>query len=280
MQLKLAAEHVDFVTDDGAVAGRYHFADPFKPFVHPLQSPRGHNVTLVSPHDHKHHKGLMYGLRIPGLNFWEETPTQPGEAVGRQRHLAFADLLEKGAKVGLAETLVWEPVGGGPAVFDETRLLACRRDGDGFRWEWETTLQARRAVTLIQSQWSHRNGAGVATNYHGLGLRFRREFGGGTRNNALQLDDGPLHRNTGDAPFEFTSAMGATPGRVTFLGSIDGAWPPPQVAVTLEQRQSNGLFALETPFAFIALGPSNLAERAMVAGEPLVERYAITVADR
>ena len=123
MQLKLAAESVDFLADDGVVAGRYHFADPFKPFVHPLRSPRGHRVSLASPHDHRHHKGLMYGLRIPGLNFWEETSTQPGEAVGRQRHLAFADLREKGGEVGLIEALAWEPVGGGPAVFDETRRL-------------------------------------------------------------------------------------------------------------------------------------------------------------
>jgi hypothetical protein len=280
MQLRCAPDCVDFIADDGTTAGRYHFADPFKPFVHPLRSPHGHHVSLAAPHDHKHHKGLMYGLRIPGLNFWEETPTLPGEKIGRQRHVAFTELREAGTTVSLTETLVWEPAGGGPAVFDETRRLACRRDSAGFRWEWETSLRARCATTLIQSQWSHRNAAGVATNYHGLGLRFRREFGGGTRNNALQLDDGPLHRNAGDTPFDFTTAMRTTPRKVTFIGSIDGTWPPPQVAVTIEQPQSNGLFVLETPFAFMALGPSNLAERNLAAEEILAERYAITVADR
>ena len=280
MRLDVAADHVDFSTARGALAGRYHHGDRFKPFLHPLLSPKGHGVSLASPHDHKHHKGLLYALRIAGLNFWEEAPTLPGERVGRQTHLAFTDVRTRGDEVGLTETLRWEPLDGGDAVFDETRTLACRREGTGFRWSWTTTLTARRAFTLIQSQWSFAKPDGRRINYHGLGLRLRREFGGGTRNNALQLDDGPLQWNRSDAPFDFTTAMGAVPQRVTFAGCIDGFHPAPEIAVTIEQHQANGLFVLETPFSFVALGPSNLAARPLGAGESLVEHYTVTVADR
>ena len=141
-------------------------------------------------------------------------------------------------------------------------------------------IESTPGDALIQSQWSHKKPDGTKVNYHGLGLRLRREFGGGTRNNALQIDDEPVRLNQGSQRFDFTSVMGATPERVTFIGSIDGIWPVPRVAVTLAQRQKNGLFVMEIPFAFLALGPSNLAERSIAADEALVERYIITVADQ
>ncbi len=280
MQMTIGPVFVEFMTADGALAGRYNYTDPFKPYLHPLLSPQGHCVSLASPHDHKHHKGLMYALRTPELNFWEESTRAPGEAVGRERHLAFSDVRASGDEVGFTETLSWEPSGGGPAVFEEMRRIACRRVGAAFQWTWETTLKVRRATRLIQSQASHKKADGSIVNYHGLGLRFRREFGGGTRNNALQLDDGPEQWNKGASRLEFSSVMGATPRRVTFIGCIDGFSPAPQVAVTLSQQQGNGLFVMETPFAFLALGPSNLAERPLRDGESLAERYTVTVTDR
>ncbi len=279
MRLKITKDAVEFTSADGVLAGRYNYTDEFKPFVHPLQSPKGYCVSLASPHDHKHHKGLMYALRIPELNFWEERSTLPGEGVGRERHLAFANVRESGHEVGFTETLSWEPAGGGPAVFDETRKISCRRDGDAFRWTWETALKVRRDTRLIQSQWSYKKPEGGKVNYHGLGLRLRREFGGGTRNNALQLDDAPVQWNQGSLKFDFATAMGATPGRATFIGAIDGVVPTPRVAVTLGQSQQNGLFVKDEPFAFFALGPSNLAERPLAAGEIIHEQYTVTVAD-
>ncbi len=279
LRLVIGPTQVEFVAANGVVAGRYNYADPFKPYLHPLQSPNGHCVSLASPHDHVHHKGLMYALRIPELNFWEERSTRPGEAVGRERHLAFSAVRESGDEVGFTETLSWEPADGGEAVFDETRTLACRREASGFRWTWTTTLTARRRTRLIHSQWSHVAPDRRKTNYHGLGLRLRREFGGGTRNNALQLDHGPLRWNHGPLRFDFETAMGTTPARVTFIGAVDGIWPTPRVAVTFAQAQKNGLFVMVEPFAFFALGPSNLGERPLSAGEVLHESYTVTVAD-
>ena len=85
-------------------------------------------------------------LRIPELNFWEETSTLTGERVGRERHIALAGMHEYGAEVGFTETLAWEPADGGAAVFEEVRRIACHRSGSGFVWTWETTLKARRAT--------------------------------------------------------------------------------------------------------------------------------------
>src|SRR5215469_14141282 len=51
----------------------YSFAqEKFKPYVKELCTFSGHNILRDSPQDHLHHHGLMYGIVVNGLNFWEE----------------------------------------------------------------------------------------------------------------------------------------------------------------------------------------------------------------
>lgn len=51
----------------------YAFAtNQFKPYVRELYTLSGENVLRDSPPDHLHHHGLMYAIRINGVNFWEE----------------------------------------------------------------------------------------------------------------------------------------------------------------------------------------------------------------
>ena len=53
----------------------YVFApDQIKPYVRELAPLRGDNLLRDSPFDHKHHHGLMFAIRVNGVNFWEETP--------------------------------------------------------------------------------------------------------------------------------------------------------------------------------------------------------------
>src|SRR5215218_6200604 len=122
MQLVVTDQAVSFV-DGERVAGRYVLDDPFKPFIHPLKTPAGHTVSLAMPHDHPHHKGLMYALRTPQVNFWEERSTLPGEVVGRQIHQRFDELTEVGEQVGFVEILRWETEAG-EALFQERRSIS------------------------------------------------------------------------------------------------------------------------------------------------------------
>jgi hypothetical protein len=85
--------------------------------------------------------------------------------------------------------------------------------------------------------------------------------------------------NRGAKGYDFASALGVTPARVTYIGHIDGTWPVPRIGVTMTQEQRNGLYVLESSFAFMSLGPSNLTERTLAAGELLHERYTVSVAD-
>ena len=96
MHLTVTDRSVDF--HHGAVlAGRYAYRDPFKPHVHPLNTPMGYTVSLRSPHDHPHHKALMYALRASDVNFWEEYATTDQEKVGQQEHETFLRVVDEGS---------------------------------------------------------------------------------------------------------------------------------------------------------------------------------------
>jgi hypothetical protein len=67
---------------------RYRYANvPMKPYADQLVSPAGVQVLRDSPHDHKHHHGLMYALAVDDVNFWEELPKS-----GRQRQTSLVEV--------------------------------------------------------------------------------------------------------------------------------------------------------------------------------------------
>ncbi|MGH2534850.1 MAG: DUF6807 family protein [Thermomicrobiales bacterium] len=267
---KVESTAIDFLAGD-QLAGRYVFDDEFKPYLHPLNTPRGHTLSLLSPHDHKHHRGLMYGLRARDVCFWEEFTLLPGEVVGRQRHDSLASITGEDGAVGITQELTWLACDDRLITFRERRTITCRSppEGGAYEWTWSTEIEAQRDVELIMSQWSQRKDDGALVNYHGLGIRFRRDFGC-TGGNSLRLDGQKT---------SFEDGLGTIPAEVEFRGSIDGTWPVQRAAVTLTQFQSNALFVMETPFAFMSLGPNNLAPMQLQQGQRLVERYQVTVID-
>ena len=267
-------ESVAAIANDLKTAGSYHFTDPFKPYIHPLCTPAGFNLTIAGPHDHLHHKALMYALRTRDLNFWEETATLPGERVGRQRHLEFREITATGDRVGFTQHLSWEAEDGTDDAFSEIRRITCRAvpEALAYEWTWTSELRALRPLELIQSQWSHTMPDHRRVNYHGLGIRLRRDFGGGTRNNVLVLDG---ERYTGD----FADRMGETPRTVEFIGSLDETRPVRRAGVRFKQAGTYDLFVMSDNFAFMTLGPTNRKPLTLERGEAIRESFVVTVFD-
>lgn len=270
MRLTLADSSIDIFGDAGGLAGRYVFADPYKPYLHPLLTPSGVAMSAFMPHDHKHHRALMYALRTSELNFWEERVTVPEERVGRQVHLGLTDVMEQGQSVGFTQRLVWCAVDDEVPVLLETRALSCRAEGRGYSWAWRTRLEAQSDLTLRMSQWSSPRADGSLVNYHGLGLRLPREFSGEIANVEVKLDGRPA---------DIAAAHGTAPQSVEYCGAADGYWPVRFAGVRFTQRQPNTLFIMKDPFAYIALGPSNDQPRALKRGEFLEEDYTVDVFD-
>ena len=271
MRLEITEEYADFYFES-LLTGRYYYRDPFKPYVHPLNSPQGWPLSLRSPHDHLHHKGLMYALRASDLNFWEEYATTAQEKVGRQRHDSFGAVISEGKQIGFQERLTWLGEDGTLETFVEHRSISCRFNDIGpacFQWEWSTELIARRDVILTLSQWSIKNHRGKLINYHGLGLRLRRDFGC-TGGNQLLLDGTAV---------PFNQALGLTPREAVFVGSLDDTRPIRKAGVKICPSGSHGLFVLESPFAFICFGPTVLGSLRLKNGDHLKDSYSISVFD-
>jgi hypothetical protein len=272
MRLTEEEETLVFSTDDGRLAGRYAYDDPFKPSLHPLTTPGGLTVSAFMPHDHKHHRALMYALRTPDINFWEERHTRPEEVVGRQAHQGFENIVSQGEQVGFTQRLLWSAADGSLPTFAERRSVSCRLgpDGGAFQWEWSTKIEALRDTELVMSQWSAPRSDGALVNYHGLGVRLPREFGGSMAKAKLRLDDSPC---------EVAAALGSIPRLIEYAAAVDGFWPVRHAGLRIGQAQPNALFILKEPFAYLSLGPSNLAPRQMRRGETLAENYRIEVFD-
>jgi hypothetical protein len=270
MRLELADTSMTVSGDDGSLAGRYVFTDPYKPYLHPLLTPGGVAMSAFMPHDHKHHRALMYALRTPELNFWEERVTVPEERVGRQVHRGLADVVNAGETVGFTQELAWCAVDDDVPVLLETRRISCRLGEGGYSWNWRTRFEAQTDLTLRMSQWSSPRADGTLVNYHGLGLRLPREFSGEIANVALRLDGRPV---------SVAEAHGTVPQSIEYRGAADGYWPVRFAGVRFTQRQPNTLFIMKDPFAYIALGPSNDHPRALKRGEFLEEDYTVDVFD-
>jgi hypothetical protein len=250
------------------LAGRYCHTDPYKGYLHPLNTPKGYTLSARSPDDHKHHKGLFYGLRTKDVNFWEEYATKPQETVGRQRHAGFTSTVLEGDQVGFTERVSWKS-DDGALLFIEERTVRCTMETGKFAWTWFSDLQAQQDLTLATSQWSKPDRCGRLVNYHGLGLRFSHEFGYSGKNE-LRMDGKPV---------SFLDALGEQPGEVQFVASLDHKVSAKRAGVTLSVRPRMGLFVMDEPFVFLSFGPTVLGGYNLKAGQRICSEYQIKVFD-
>lgn len=252
------------------LAGVYRADDSHKPHLAKLRSPAGYDLIVSRPHDHPHHKGAQFGLRTTDLNFWEEralpaNPTPTGVQTPKTLNL----LSTWGATASFEQTLLWTAEDGSLPTFAERRVISCEDTGAGFRWRWHTALEPLRDVELAMSVWSMARPDGRKVNYDGFGFRMRRDFSG-TGGNQLVLDG----RDT-----SFADALGTTPAKLEFTGSIDETLPVRRISLTLEQTRGGALFTVENPFAWVSVGPSNAAPVRWARGQVWEETYTFTVAD-
>lgn len=267
--LKILPDRLE-VSGDGRAVGTYHIQDPFKPHWHPLRSPAGHVVTLARPHDHLHHKGLMYALRTERHNFMEEVPDGPHEETGRQIHMGFGEIVAGGPKVSFVEYLEWRGGTSNELVFTETRRQQVSSSSNGgILLGWHSTLVAAASLSLIQSPWSRLNKEGLRINYHGLIIRLPRAWSG-TGNHGFAADG---------VPKAVPEAYGTLVHNACYYGAMDGEGVLTFAAVTLRQQQNHRLCLRDEPFAWMTMGPSNGGPLPLVAGQVLQERYEVEITD-
>jgi hypothetical protein len=240
-----------------------------KPYVKELCTLKGDNILRDSPPDHLHHHALMYGIKVNGLNFWEETP-----GCGVQR-VVETSKPELGAGVGglpqvrLTQVLHW--VAPQDAFLPDTTRAAL--------------LLERRTLTLIINdaqqevalQWKAEFQVGTKTNevtltgakYHGLGLRFLNE-----------LDPLAHHLNSGGKPDLTGNKQDVSQHK---WGSISFDAPGKLATLVLFGHPANPrgdahYFTMRTPFAYLA-ATQELDREPLVyrAGDKFELNYLITL---
>ncbi|WP_029150381.1 PmoA family protein [Microbacterium indicum] len=203
--------------DGDAVLARYEIRprtaplESPRPYVHPLRTRAGREVTLFRPDDHVWHQGLSLALPNAGPhNFWGG-PTFTREA-GR-----YVQLPNNGAQVhaeerdagpgAYAHRLAWIAADGSAVFSEERRLRAAVLADDAWALRWETSLRNVSGGTLAMGSptTQGRENAG----YGGLFWRGPRSFEGGRAVTPGGLVDADAQRG-GTAPWMGLVGDGAT----------------------------------------------------------------------
>ena len=259
-----ADQTIDIRNSSGRLCGTYHYQDPFKSFFRGLYTPGGLNVVGCPSPDHPHHKGLQFGLTCKDINFWEESlAAEPPDCqlpIGMQQ-TTMLEMLPPAGGNGFVQEVSWRR--NETITFQEKRIISVKEVPRAYVWTWQSTLTARRAVTIISSVWGDAGNCGRSLGYCGLGLRLARDLF--TQGQVL--------------PTGIRS--GATPARVSYLGRFLGRGA--EVIFEQDPHQRNALFVSsyggQPDFAFMSLGPANLHPITLTSGQSLQNRYVVTVAD-
>ena len=138
----------------GKVWARYRFDSvPFKPYVDELRTPSGKNALRDAPHDHLHHHGLMYGLRVGGCDFWGERDATFGKQVTLWGQL----------RRNIAGSEINWNTPDSKTLLKELRNIGVERGNRVTFLDWQSVLTAIGDTVL---------GGEGAGHYFGLGIRF------------------------------------------------------------------------------------------------------------
>lgn len=215
----------------------------FKPYVKALYTLKGDNILRDSPFDHLHHHALMYGIRVNGINFWEEVSgcgvqkpvdspepqagTGPGgrpQVTIRQTiHWVAAEdaFLPDSAKVALV-------------VEQRTLVLAVDPATAEVALEWKSHFQVGGKTNRVEL---------TGANYHGLGMRFQQS-----------LDALAVHSLAGTRPDLSNNRQDLSAARWAAV-SFDLPGHPATVVLAGHPANARGdatYFSMLTPFAYLS----------------------------
>jgi hypothetical protein len=222
----------------------YAFAtNQFKPYVRELYTLKGDNVLLDAPADHLHHHGLMYAIRVNGVNFWEERDrpgfeksagwerTETGTSAGGRPEASFTQLIYW---VGNQDALAADSASVALLVERRTLRLSVDEAAGEIALDWRGDFEPGRAqgsVTL------------TGANYNGLGLRLPESFNRVARH---QNSEGShyLTEGKGDVTRARWSAVSGRSGGHEIMVALFG------------RRMTDGLpsfFTMTQPFTYLSV---------------------------
>lgn len=241
-------------------------AAPCKPYVKELYSLDGVNVLLDAPSDHLHHHGLMYGVVVNGVNYWEEKPDCGYQRPGRELVRTVARRKEGRQTAEFGQDVYWVPgkeTRGylAAAVLVERRRITVAVDETSreVAVEWTSDFTVNSPSDKVKL-----SGAG----YHGLGLRLTEAF-----------DHTARRRNAAGAAYTKEATWDVTPTRWESMTQDVGGSP---LSVTMFSDPANAgvarSFSMLNAFAYLSGTQGLEADPIEVpAGGKFRLRYLVTV---
>jgi hypothetical protein len=260
---------------------RYNYAPTFdpwearKPYLHPVNTLAGNEITCYRPHDHVWHKGIQMTMaNLSGQNFWggfsyvRDQGYVKLDNVGQMQHTQWEELSCNDSDFVLHERLKWVTAAGQPWI-DEHRILRLAEiniDKGYWSIDWEMRLENIWTESLKFG--SPTTEGRVNAGYGGLFWRGPRSFTNG--------------KIIGPGTIEGPEAMGQSAPWLGFVGTHDGS--AAQSTILFIDRLGNPnypnkWFARSKEFACMAFSFSFDREVELEPAKELVLRYRTVFAD-
>ena len=254
------------ILDGDRPSFRYRYAGvPLKPYADQLFSPDGVQVLRDSPHDHKHHHGLMFALAVDGVNFWEEHVANKGKELHKGLSDVKAAVHDGTSRAGFVQKLDWVgPDSDKPLLIERREINVLKaKDLGATLVEWRSVLSTppgKESITL------------TGHHYYGLGMRFIASMDGGGR--YFNADDNPGQAVPHDrllTPAKWCAYTAKANGKPVTMALFDH---------TSNLRHPATMFTKTKTFAYLS-ATLNLSKKPLVvnAGRPLDLRYGVALWD-
>jgi hypothetical protein len=221
----------------------YSFApQKYKPYVSELCTINGDNILRDAPHDHLHHHALMYGIKVNGINFWEDISgsgvqkviDSPPPVLGSRSGLPQATIRQ--VIHWLAPQDAFLPNNTPVALLVENRVLVLTIDPrrQEVALEWTSQFEVGPKTNTVEL---------TGSNYHGLGVRFLQEF-----------DALAVHSLAGTRPDLANNRQDVSPAPWAAV-SFAAAGRPATFAIAGHPSNARGdatYFSMLTPFSYLS----------------------------
>jgi hypothetical protein len=157
VKLTQAADRIRVEIDGQHFTDYIISADAAKPYLHPLRTASGRQITRSFPmdlvegekRDHPHHRGLWFSHGdVNGYDFWANEKSQQGVGKGRgEIKVVKVTALKSGKKQGTVSTLQDWIDGTGKRLLTEARTMTFYSEAGGLRTiDFDITLTAAEKV--------------------------------------------------------------------------------------------------------------------------------------
>jgi hypothetical protein len=240
-------------------------SNPMKLYVSKWCTPAGIQILRDSPHDHVHHRALMFAVGVDGCDFWSE---EPADQFGKQ--VAMGGLKTSSAstngdtRVALQQGIRWETPQQECAA-EETRsiTLDAAADANVSLLTWSTTLSPPSGRASIELSGSH---------YFGLGARFIESMDKGGRFVTPGSETGREVRGTEKVTrANWCAFYGDAEGKPVTFAMFDSPDNP---------RHPAAWFTMTAPFAYLsATLELDIEKLSVTSDKPLKVRYGVAAWD-